>query len=101
MTTKNAGQVRCGGVAPGQETGPDCPRPTGRLTHIHVSELGRRPVKSLMRGCAAGFFRIAGTDGRAVSVTEGGRPQERSRPTSAAARPSGRSRNQAVVSRAR
>ena len=32
MTTKNAGQVRCGGVAPGQETGPDCPRPTGRLT---------------------------------------------------------------------
>jgi len=32
MTTKNAGQVRCGGVASGQETRPDCPRPTGRLT---------------------------------------------------------------------
>jgi hypothetical protein len=39
MTTKHAVQVRCGGVATGQETGPDCPRPTGRLTHPSPSDL--------------------------------------------------------------
>jgi hypothetical protein len=57
MTTKHADQVRCGGAAPGQETGPDCPRPTGRLTHHSSLRPGTEPDSADGRGALGAYRR--------------------------------------------